>query len=198
MRVTGWGLPMPCRAILRWPDKRLRDVAAPVIETDDDIRAIWDEMIEVMEAMPGVGLAAPQIGVMRRLAVVDASDTRGQVIRMANPEIVHASVEARVHRESSPNLPGVSAEISRPAGRDRALPWRGRELADPQFRASLGHQRATSDRPFERAALCGSSEPDETRYAAATGYEDGLAVGRGMRAAFDLRGCDADHIHGNA
>jgi peptide deformylase len=80
----------------------------------DDIRAIWTDMIDTMEAMPGVGLAAPQIGVMLRLAVVDASEKRGQVVRMANPEVVHASVHLRDHDEASPNLPGVSATISRP------------------------------------------------------------------------------------
>lgn len=81
----------------------------------DDIRAIWDDMIETMEAMPGVGLAAPQIGVMLRLAVVDASEERGKAICMANPEILAASPELRGHDEASPNLPGVWARIERPA-----------------------------------------------------------------------------------
>ncbi len=71
-------------------------------------------MIDTMEAMPGVGLAGPQIGVMLRLAVVDASESRGKAVRMANPEILHASVQPRVHEEASPNLPGVSARIERP------------------------------------------------------------------------------------
>ena len=71
-------------------------------------------MIDTMEAMPGVGLAAPQIGVSLRLAVVDASDTRGQVVRMANPEVLHASAQMRAHDEGSPNLPGVWARIERP------------------------------------------------------------------------------------
>jgi peptide deformylase len=67
-----------------------------------------------MEAMPGVGLAAVQIGVPLRLAVVDASDTRGKVVRMANPSVLHASDVMRDHEEASPNLPGVYALISRP------------------------------------------------------------------------------------
>lgn len=71
-------------------------------------------MIDVMEAMPGVGLAAPQIGVLQRLAVVDASEKRGQAVRMANPEILHASEILREHDEASPCLPGVSAKIKRP------------------------------------------------------------------------------------
>jgi peptide deformylase len=102
------------RRCIPWPDARLRTPAADVHAITDDIRAIWTDMIDTMEAMPGVGLAAPQIGVMLRLAVVDASDKRGQAVRMANPEIVHASVQLRDHEEASPNLPGVSATISRP------------------------------------------------------------------------------------
>ena len=102
------------RPFLLWPDRRLRTPAAPVEAVTDEIRALWEEMIAAMDAMPGVGLAAPQLGVMLRLAVVDASETRGQAIRMANPEILHASVQPRSHEEASPNLPGVSAVIERP------------------------------------------------------------------------------------
>lgn len=105
---------MTVRPCLPWPDKRLRTPAEPVEEITDQIRATWADMIDTMEAMPGVGLAAPQIGVMLRLAVVDASDTRGQAVRMANPEVLHASVQPRAHEEASPNLPGVSARIERP------------------------------------------------------------------------------------
>lgn len=105
---------MTHRPFLLWPDPRLRRPAAPVDAITDDIRAIWDEMIAAMDAMPGVGLAAPQLGIPLALAVVDASDARGQAIRMANPEILHASIEFREHEEASPNLPGVSAVIARP------------------------------------------------------------------------------------
>jgi peptide deformylase len=103
------------RDILMWPDRRLRTPAGDVGAISDDIRAIWDDMIATMEAMPGVGLAAPQIGVMLRLAVVDASDARGQAIRMANPEIISASAATNDHEEASPNLPGVWARVTRPA-----------------------------------------------------------------------------------
>jgi peptide deformylase len=105
---------MTARPCIPWPDKRLRTAAAPVDAITDDIRAIWTDMIDTMEAMPGVGLAANQIGILQRLAVVDASDTRGQAVRMANPVILHASVQLRDHDEASPNLPGVWAKISRP------------------------------------------------------------------------------------
>jgi peptide deformylase len=98
-----------------WPDKRLRTPAADVDAITDDIRAIWDDMIETMDAMPGLGLAAPQIGVMLRLAVVDASDARGRAIRMANPEVIAASDATNDHEEASPNLPGVWARVTRPA-----------------------------------------------------------------------------------
>ena len=105
---------MTVRRCLPWPDPILRKPAADVSAITDEVRSIWADMIDTMEAMPGVGLAACQIGVMRRLAVVDASDSRGQAIRMANPEILHASVTPRAHEEASPNLPGVSAVIERP------------------------------------------------------------------------------------
>lgn len=104
------------RPILRWPDKRLRVSAKPVAAVTDETHALWDEMIAVMEAMPGVGLAAPQLGIMQRLCVVDASTQRGAAVRMANPEIIHASEILREHEEASPCLPGVSAKIKRPRG----------------------------------------------------------------------------------
>ncbi|HDR27471.1 peptide deformylase [Rhodovulum sp.] len=105
------------RPILQWPDPRLSRPAAPVETITDEIRAHWADMIDTMEAMPGqgVGLAAPQIGVMLRLAVVDCSDSRGQAVRMANPEIVASSSALNAHDEASPCLPGVWAEITRPA-----------------------------------------------------------------------------------
>ncbi|WP_050605239.1 peptide deformylase [Ruegeria sp. 6PALISEP08] len=105
---------MTVRPCLPWPDKRLRTKADEVVEITDAIRAIWDDMIDTMDAMPGVGLAAPQIGVMLRLAVVDGSAERGKAVRLANPEILHSSIELREHEEASPNLPGVSAKIKRP------------------------------------------------------------------------------------
>ena len=105
---------MAVRPFVMWPDPRLRTPCADVAAVDEAVCAVWDDMVDTMEAMPGVGLAACQIGVMRRLAVVDASDSRGHGIRMANPEILHASVTPRRHEEASPNLPGVSAVIERP------------------------------------------------------------------------------------
>ena len=105
---------MGVRRCLAWPDPRLRRPAEAISEITEDIHALWQDMIDTMEAMPGVGLAAPQIGKMLRLAVIDASEARGQAICMANPQVLHASVELRSHEEASPNLPGVSAKIKRP------------------------------------------------------------------------------------
>ena len=105
---------MAVRTCIQWPDKRLRSKAEAVPEITDEVRAVWNDLIDTMEAMPGVGMGANQIGVMQRLAIVDASNERGKVVRMANPEILHASVELREHDEASPNLPGVSAMIKRP------------------------------------------------------------------------------------
>ncbi len=105
---------MAAPVILPWPHPVLRTSAADVAAITDEVRAIWADMVEVMEAMPGYGLAAVQIGVPLRLAVVDCSTARGQVVRMANPEVLHASGQMREHDEASPNLPGVSAVISRP------------------------------------------------------------------------------------
>ena len=105
---------MSVRRCVPWPNACLRTPAEPVEEITDEIRAIWQDMIDTMEAMPGVGLAANQIGILKRLAVVDASDDRGRAVRMANPEILHASVQLRAYDEASPNLPGVFAKIDRP------------------------------------------------------------------------------------
>lgn len=105
---------MAHRPFVMWPHRSLRTPAAPVEAITDDIRAIWSEMVEAMDAMPGVGLAAVQLGIDLRLAVVDCSDERGKAVRMANPEVLHASVQPRDHEEASPNLPGVSAKVTRP------------------------------------------------------------------------------------
>ncbi len=105
---------MTVRKCPPYPNACLKMIAADVPAITDEVRAIWADMVDTMDAMPGYGLAAVQIGIPLRLAVVDCSETRGQAILMANPEILHASVQPREHEEASPNLPGVSAVISRP------------------------------------------------------------------------------------
>jgi peptide deformylase len=105
---------MTVRKILQWPDKRLRTKADEVSEITDEVRAIWQDMVDTMDAMPGVGLGAPQIGVMLQLAVVDASSDRKKRILMANPTVIESSAKPNEHEEASPCLPGVSAKITRP------------------------------------------------------------------------------------
>jgi len=107
---------MAKRPFLIWPDNRLRAVAEPVGDITDCVRAIWDDMLETMYAMPGIGLAGPQIGVMQRVAVVDCSNDRKAPIRMANPELLHVSEKFVDMDEGSPNLAHVSASVSRPRG----------------------------------------------------------------------------------
>lgn len=105
---------MNVRPILRWPDPRLRTPAADVDNITDEICGIWADMVATMDAMPGVGLAAPQIGVMLRLAVVDVTQDRSRRILLANPEILQSSEELFEHEEASPCLPGVSVKLKRP------------------------------------------------------------------------------------
>ncbi len=105
---------MAVQPFVPFPDKRLKTICAPIETVTNETRTIWNDMVETMDAMPGVGLAAPQIGVMLRLAVVDASEARGQAVKMANPKILHSSGQFREHEEASPNLPGFAAKIRRP------------------------------------------------------------------------------------
>ena len=86
---------MAVRSCLPWPDKRLRTPATEIEQITDAHRSIWQDLIDTMEAMPGVGMGANQIGEMVRLAVVDASEKRGQVVRMANPCLLYTSPSPR-------------------------------------------------------------------------------------------------------
>ena len=104
------------RSVVPWTHPCLRRAASPIEKITPEIEDIWRDMIAVMEAMPGVGLAAPQLDIGLRLAVVDASSARGEVLRMANPEILHVSAKVEMGEEASPNLPYVSAQIERPRG----------------------------------------------------------------------------------
>ncbi len=105
---------MAVKNFLKWPDKRLRSRANEITEITEDIFSIWDDMVDTMNAMPGIGLAAPQIGINLRLAVVDASKARNKPVKLANPEILQASLEYSETEEASPNLRGISAKIKRP------------------------------------------------------------------------------------
>ncbi len=103
------------RPILRWPDPRLKARAEPVARVDDGVRAVWAEMAAAMRAFRGVGLAAPQLGIGLRLALVDPTATGLRPLRLANPELLWTSPDTETRQEASPCLPGVAEEVRRPA-----------------------------------------------------------------------------------
>ncbi len=108
---------MSTRPILIHPDPRLKKVAAPVPDLSDDLRRLAADMLETMYEAPGIGLAAPQVGVLQRLIVLDCVREEGaspRPITMFNPEIVAASDELNVHEEGCLSIPDIYAEVTRP------------------------------------------------------------------------------------
>ena len=106
------------RPILLHPDPRLKTVCDPVGDLSDDLRALADDMLETMYAAPGIGLAAPQVGVARRLIVLDCVKDEGEAPRplvMFDPEIVAASDETSVYEEGCLSIPDHYADVTRPA-----------------------------------------------------------------------------------
>ncbi|WP_170476848.1 peptide deformylase [Ruegeria arenilitoris] len=105
------------RKILIHPDPRLKKVCAPVDDITDALRALADDMLETMYDAPGIGLAAPQIGVLDRLIVVDCVKEEGEAPRplvMFNPEVISASDETNVYEEGCLSIPDQYAEVTRP------------------------------------------------------------------------------------
>ncbi len=102
--------------IITAPDPRLKKVSHPVEYVDDGVRRLMDDMLQTMYAAPGVGLAAPQVGVLKRVIVVDVAraDGKPQPIRLANPQIVDASDELSAFEEGCLSLPEHFAEVKRP------------------------------------------------------------------------------------
>ena len=102
--------------IIKAPDPRLKRKCERVERVDDEIRRLMDDMLETMYAAPGVGLAAPQVGVTRRVIVVDVSDREGPrtPLLMANPEILEASEESSLREEGCLSFPDHYAEVTRP------------------------------------------------------------------------------------
>jgi peptide deformylase len=98
--------------ILRYPDPRLHKVAAPVERVDDKIRKLINDMAETMYAAPGVGLAATQVDVHKRIIVIDTSDARDTLRVFINPEIVEASGEADCE-EGCLSVPGIYEKVRR-------------------------------------------------------------------------------------
>ena len=118
----------------------LRQRAAPVAGVDDEVRALIDDLFDTMHAAKGVGLAANQVGVARRVAVVDVGEDHPEALVLVNPVIVTRSDESDTAEEGCLSIPDVFADVTRPAqitvealGRD-GKPWRA-DLAGYAARA---------------------------------------------------------------
>jgi peptide deformylase len=103
--------------IITAPDPRLKLKAKPVARVDVAVRRLMDDMLETMYAAPGIGLAAPQVGVAQRVLVVDVAreGEKAQPLRIANPEILWRSAELATYNEGCLSLPEHYADVSRPA-----------------------------------------------------------------------------------
>ena len=108
---------MALRQILTEPNDILRQKSLPVEKVDLDLQKLMDDMLETMYAAPGIGLAAIQIGILKRLVVIDISKEKEkrQPIFLVNPEITYRSKETSVYEEGCLSLPGQFAEVERPA-----------------------------------------------------------------------------------
>jgi peptide deformylase len=113
---------MAIRPILEAPDPRLRTISKPVDGIDDELRALVEDMFETMYDAPGIGLAAIQIGVPKRVLVIDLQeqeDAEGKPIRQPrvfiNPELFDPSEDQSVYNEGCLSVPDQYAEVERPA-----------------------------------------------------------------------------------
>jgi peptide deformylase len=104
------------REIVIWPDPVLKKASAPVARVDEEIRQLLDDMAETMYAADGVGLAAPQVGVSKRVVVIDTSPRQeGQkLLHLVNPEILKTEGET-VFTEGCLSVPGEAEEVERAA-----------------------------------------------------------------------------------
>jgi peptide deformylase len=114
--------------ILEAPDRRLTTVCAPVERIDAELLRLLDAMLETMYAAPGIGLAAPQVGVGKRVIVLDISPQEGerQPLRIADPEIVWVSDDDVAYEEGCLSVPEHYADVVRP----RAIKVRCRDYDD--------------------------------------------------------------------
>lgn len=107
---------MAIRPILHIPTPCLREVATPVADINDEIKTLIKDMFDTMYDAPGVGLAAPQIGVMHRVIVMDPAGEEDEPapLAMINPEITWLSEELRVHQEGCLSIPEYYEDVERP------------------------------------------------------------------------------------
>jgi len=98
--------------ILQFPDPKLRQKAAPVTSVDDNIRTLVNDMFETMYSAPGIGLAAVQVNVLKRVLVIDISEDKSQPKCFINPEIVARSGDEKMD-EGCLSVPGIYEPVSR-------------------------------------------------------------------------------------
>ncbi|GAP77165.1 MULTISPECIES: peptide deformylase [Pseudoalteromonas] len=98
--------------VLRFPDERLRTVAQPVTDINDDVRTIVKDMLETMYDENGIGLAATQVDIHQRIVVIDVSDERDQPLVLINPEITHKD-GSTVSEEGCLSVPNSYAKVDR-------------------------------------------------------------------------------------
>src|SRR6516165_2419612 len=103
--------------ILTAPDPRLKKKSKPADVVDDELCQLMDDMLETMYAAPGIGLAAPQVGVLKRLVVldIDREDVKTGPLFLVNPEIIEASDEDVTYEEGCLSVPEHYSEVARPA-----------------------------------------------------------------------------------
>jgi peptide deformylase len=108
---------MAIKPILTAPDPRLKKKSLPVASVDAEVRQLMDDLLETMYAAPGIGLAAPQVDVLKRVIVLDIEreDTKTGPLFMANPEIVEASDDDATYEEGCLSVPEHYADVVRPA-----------------------------------------------------------------------------------
>ena len=112
--------------ILQFPDPRLRNIAQPVAAVDDSIRKLADDMLETMYAAPGIGLAATQVNVDKRIIVIDVSEEKDQPLYLINPEIIELTGVEEME-EGCLSVPGVYEMVQRADQvRIRALGYDGK------------------------------------------------------------------------
>src|SRR3546814_2308528 len=132
MRISDWSSDV-CSSDLETPDPRLRTISTPVEAVDDELRRLMDDMLETMYDAPGIGLAAIQVGVPKRVLVIDLQDEDPETgerqrapMFFVNPEIVEESDEQSVYSEGCLSVPEMFADVERPAAiRARGLDYEG-------------------------------------------------------------------------
>ncbi|MEO1040162.1 MAG: peptide deformylase [Pseudomonadota bacterium] len=135
---------MAVRDILTVPDPRLKEVSKPVDGVDDDLRALMDDMVETMYAADGIGLAAIQIGVARRVIVMDLSEGRDSPRHFVNPIITPLTEDLKPYQEGCLSVPDVYDDVERPTRvKVEYLDYDGEpreEIAEDMFAVCIQHE----------------------------------------------------------